>query len=221
MVTGYDAEVSIDDYRLALDERDLRSLHGQVAMVTGGAGGSGSAIVARLTAEGVRVVVVDQARPPDPAPTGTSYLRGDIAHPVTAQRAVATAEAAFGGLDLLVNAAAIAHAGDLLGVDLTCWNRVLTVNLTGTMLACQAAVPAMVRRGGGAIVNLGLVHAGGNEPDQLAYAVSKGAVVALTRLLAGALAGRRIRVDCVHPAQPDHKEVAGAVLELLSTPARR
>jgi len=222
--SGYHAEVSIYDDRLDPDERGLHSLHGQVAIVTGGASGFGGAIVARLIAEGVRVVVVDQARPPDPAPTGTSYLRGDIAHAVTAQRAVATAEAAFGGLDLLVNAAATSHRGDLLATDITCWNRVLTVNLTGTMLACQAAVPAMDRRGGGGVVNLGSVHPFGDEPDQLAYAVSKGAVVALTRRLATALASRRIRVNCVDPgaatdACPD-EEVADAVLHLLSRPVR-
>jgi 3alpha(or 20beta)-hydroxysteroid dehydrogenase len=196
------------------------SLQGQVAIVTGGAGGLGAAIVARLVAEGVRVVVVDQDRPPDPPPIGASYLRGDIAHPATAPRAVATAEAAFGGLDLLVNAASTAHAGDLLATDMTGWNRVLAVNLTGTMLACQAAVPAMTRRGGGAIVNLGCVHPFGDAPDQLAYAVSKDGVVALTSQLATALAPRHIRVNCVHhritPASSPDKDVAAAVLYLLS-----
>jgi 3alpha(or 20beta)-hydroxysteroid dehydrogenase len=198
------------------------SLQGQVAIVTGGAGGLGAEIVARLVTEGVRVVVVDQERPPDPAPIGASYLRGDVAHPATAPRAVATAEAAFGGLDLLVNAASTAHGGDLLATDTTSWNRVLAVNLTGTMLACQAAVPAMTRRGGGAIVNLGAVHPFGDAPDQLAYAVSKGAVVFLTSALATALAPHRIRVNCVHhditPTSSD-KDVA-AVLHLLSPTAR-
>ncbi len=214
----------IHDEVLHPDDQGYQSLYGQVAVVTGGAGGFGGAVVARLLAEGVRVIVVDQVKPPDPTPTGTSYLRGDITHPVTARRAVATAEAAFGGLDLLVNAAATSHRGDLLSTDITCWNRVLTVNLTGTMLACQAAVPAMGRRGGGAIVNLGAVHPFGDAPDQPAYAISKSAVVALTRSLATSLAGRRIRVNCVHPgagaaARPD-KEVADTVLHLLSPTAR-
>lgn len=214
----------IPDEHLDTDDRGQRSLYGQVAIVTGGAGGFGAAVVGRLLAEGVRVVVVDQARPRDPAPTGTTYLRGDIADPAIARRAVATAEAAFGGLDLLVNAAATAHRGDLLSTDVTCWNRVLTVNLTGTMLACQAAVPAMGRRGGGAIVNLGAVHPFGDAPDQPAYAISKSAVVALTRELAGTLAARSIRVNCVHPgagpAAPPAEGVADAVLHLLS-PATR
>jgi NAD(P)-dependent dehydrogenase (short-subunit alcohol dehydrogenase family) len=214
----------IQSERIDPDDQGHRSLYGQVAIVTGGVGGFGGAVVARLLAEGVRVIVVDQAKPPEPAPTGTSYLRGDVAHPVTARRAVATAEAAFGGLDLLVNAAATSHRGDLLSTDITCWNRVLTVNLTGTMLACQAAVPAMARRGGGAIVNLGAVHPFGDAPDQPAYAISKSAVVTLTRRLAASLASRHIRVSCVHPgagptARPD-KEVADAVLHLLSPAAR-
>src|ERR671933_1683464 len=95
-----------------LEQRDWngRSLHGKVALVTGGAGAIGRAVVAQLVAAGVRVVAVDQARAPDPATIGVNYLRGDVAHPVTASRAVATAEAAFGGLDLLVNAASGSHA---------------------------------------------------------------------------------------------------------------
>src|SRR6266540_2093011 len=123
------------------------SLHGKIAVVTGGAGSIGSAVVSRLVSEGVRVIAVDQDRAPDPAAAGVNYLRGDVTHPATAQRAVATAEAAFGGLDLLVNAASSSHAGGLADMDLTCWNRVLAVNLTGTLLACQAAVPAMRGRG--------------------------------------------------------------------------
>src|SRR6266540_1116240 len=108
------------------------SLHGKIAVVTGGAGSIGSAVVSRLVSEGVRVIAVDQDRAPDPAAAGVNYLRGDVTHPATAQRAVATAEAAFGGLDLLVNAASSSHAGGLADMDLTCWNRVLAVNLTGT-----------------------------------------------------------------------------------------
>src|SRR6266511_39009 len=121
------------------------SLHGKIAVVTGGAGSIGSAVVSRLVSEGVRVIAVDQDRAPDPAAAGVNYLRGDVTHPATAQRAVATAEAAFGGLDLLVNAASSSHAGGLADMDLTCWNRVLAVNLTVTLLACQAAVVALSR----------------------------------------------------------------------------
>jgi NAD(P)-dependent dehydrogenase (short-subunit alcohol dehydrogenase family) len=208
-------------------DRDGHSLHGKVALVTGGAGAIGSAVVARMVVAGVRVVVVDQGRAPDPAAIGVNYLRGDIAHPATASRAVATAEAAFGGLDLLVNAASGSHAGGLAEVDLTCWNRVLAVNLTGTLLACQAAVPAMRRRGGGVIVNLGPVRAIDSPGQRLAYDVSMDAVVALSRHLGPALEPLDIEVHCVLPdaiasggSSPD-KVIAAAVLELLSGGARR
>jgi NAD(P)-dependent dehydrogenase (short-subunit alcohol dehydrogenase family) len=198
------------------------SLRGKVAVVTGGAGSVGGAVVARLVSEGVRVVAVDQDRARDPAAAGVNYLRGDVAHPATAPRAVATAEAAFGGLDLLVNAASGSHRGGLADMDLTCWNRVLTVNLTGTLLACQAAVPAMRRRGGGVIVNLGAVVPVDTAGEQLAYVVSREAVAALSRHLALALEQNGIRVECVHPGvaaegagSPD-KDVAAEVLRLLS-----
>jgi 3alpha(or 20beta)-hydroxysteroid dehydrogenase len=210
--------------RLHAGSQGVHPLQGKVAVVTGGAGSIGSAVVARLGAEGVRVVVVDQDRTPDPA-AGVNYLRGDVTHPATAPRAVATAEAAFGGLDLLVNAASGSHPGGLSDMDLTCWNRVLAVNLTGTLLACQAAVPAMRRRGGGVIVNLGAVHPGDGAREQLAYVVSREAVVALSRHLSLALEPLGIRVDSVHPgAVPDgdgypDKDVAAAVLHLLWTAA--
>jgi NAD(P)-dependent dehydrogenase (short-subunit alcohol dehydrogenase family) len=206
-----------------LDRGASPSLHGKVAIVTGGAGTIGGAVVARLVAEGVRVLAIDERRAPDPAPVGVDYLRGDVTHPATAPRAVATAEAAFGRLDLLVNAASCSHRSELLGMDLTCWSRVLAVNLTGSLLACKAVVPAMVRCGGGAIVNLGAVHPFGGS-EQLAYAVSKEAVVALTARLAPALAPLGIRVNCVHPGALDQgsspdKEVSTAVLCLLSPAA--
>jgi NAD(P)-dependent dehydrogenase (short-subunit alcohol dehydrogenase family) len=208
-------------------DRDGRSLHGKVALVTGGAGAIGSAVVARLVAAGVRVVAVDQDRAPDPAAIGVNYLRGDIAHPVTASRAVATAEAAFGGLDLLVNAASGSHDGGLAEVDLTCWNRVLAINLTGTLLACQAVVPAMRRRGGGVIVNLGPVRAIDGPGRRLAYDVSMDAVVALSRHLGPALEPLGVEVHCVFldaipggGSSPD-KDIAAAVVELLSGGARR
>src|SRR6266508_4031446 len=125
------------------------SLHGKIAVVTGGAGSIGSAVVSRLVSEGVRVIAVDQDRAPDPAAAGVNYLRGDVTHPSSS------------------------HAGGLADMDLTCWNRVLAVNLTGTLLACQAAVPAMRRRGGGAIVDLGAVHSMDSPSEQLAYVVSR------------------------------------------------
>jgi NAD(P)-dependent dehydrogenase (short-subunit alcohol dehydrogenase family) len=208
-----------------LDRSASPLLHGKVAIVTGGAGTVGGAVVARLAAEGVRVLAVDERRAPDPAPVGVDYLRGDVTHPATAPRAVATAEAAYGRLDLLVNAASWSHRSELLGMDLTGWSRALAVNLTGSLLACKAAVPAMVRCGGGAIVNLGAVHPPAG-PEQLAYAVSKDAVVALTARLAPALAPLGIRVNCVHPGAGDHggspdKEVSTAVLRLLSPAAAR
>jgi NAD(P)-dependent dehydrogenase (short-subunit alcohol dehydrogenase family) len=208
-------------------EPDTLSLQGKVAVVTGGAGSIGSAVVSRLVAEGVRAVVVDQHRAPDPAAIGVIHLRGDIVHPAMAQRAVATAEAAFGGLDLLVNAASGSHPGGLADMDLTCWNRVLAVNLTGTLLACQAAVPAMRRRGSGVIVNLGAVQCVAGSGEQLAEAVSRDAVVALSGHLALALEPFGIRVACVRAeaAADDgsflEKDVAGAILRLLSSAAAR
>jgi NAD(P)-dependent dehydrogenase (short-subunit alcohol dehydrogenase family) len=199
------------------------SLQGKVAVVTGAAGSVGGAVVARLVSAGVLVVAVDQDRAPDHAPAGVSYLRADVAQPATAPRAIATAEAAFGGLDVLVNAASASYSCSLADMDLTCWNRVLAINLTGTLLACQAAAPVMRRRGGGVIVNLGVMDLLDSPGERLADVVSKEAVVALSRQLAMAMEPVGIRVECIHPGATSngqagpHKDVAAQVLELLSS----
>lgn len=97
----------------------------------------------------------------------------------------------FGGIDVLVNNAGIFPRADLHETNEMFWEKVLGINLKGAYLMCQAAVPVMIRRGGGNIVNIGSLHAGRDEENTMAYAVSKGGVVTLTRNLAFALTSIR------------------------------
>lgn len=104
-----------------------------------------------------------------------------------------------GGIDIVVNAAAIQTYGNIETTDSAHWDRVMNVNVKSCYLTCHYAVPHMKKRGGGAIVHLSSVQGHANQYDVLAYATSKGAVHALTRAMALDCARDNIRVNSVSP----------------------
>ncbi|GAB4589048.1 SDR family oxidoreductase [Nocardia sp. IFM 10818] len=108
----------------------------------------------------------------------------DVADPESVRTATAAALEFLGGLDVLVNAAGIMRAAHTHEMPLETWNQVITVNLTGTFLMCQAALPALVDSGHGVIVNFSSTSAFGSVPYMAAYAASKAGVNALTHALA-------------------------------------
>jgi NAD(P)-dependent dehydrogenase (short-subunit alcohol dehydrogenase family) len=116
---------------------------------------------------------------------------------------VAYAENAHGGLDILVNNAGIHRPGAALDTTSELWEEVMSVNLWGTFLGCRTAIPAMRRRGGGAIVNLSSINAITGVPGAIAYSVSKGGIVTLTQSLAMEHVDDGIRVNCVCPGPVD------------------
>lgn len=127
----------------------------------------------------------------------------DVSDPDRVAAMVADTVAAYGGLDILHNnAAAIdqnAFDQDVVTGDLAVWERVLAVNLNGPMLGCRFAIPAMLERGGGAIVNTASAAAFYGSRTLAAYGTSKAGVVALTRYVATAYADRNIRCNAVAP----------------------
>ncbi len=182
----------------------------RVAVVTGGASGIGKASARRLAAEGAQVVLMDRVDPEVEA----KAIEAD-GHPVWGVVADVADEAAVraafeavlsreGRLDVLVNAAGISSPRSITIDEATVeeWTRLCAVNLTGTLWCCRAAIPIM-RRGGGAIVNvaseIGLVGA----PRSAMYGATKGAVIQLTRALAVDHAPDGIRVNCVCPGPVD------------------
>ena len=116
---------------------------------------------------------------------------------------VADTVATYGGLDLLHNNAAAIRlnltAQDVVTMPLDTWHTVMGVNLDGVMLGCRFAIPAMLERGGGSIVNTASVAATYGSRSLAAYGTSKAGVVALTRYVATAYADRNIRVNAVAP----------------------
>ncbi|HEY1740281.1 MAG TPA: SDR family oxidoreductase, partial [Acidimicrobiia bacterium] len=127
----------------------------------------------------------------------------DVADDAAVAAMVTDTVAAFGGLDVLHNNAAALdqnrHDQDVVSMDLDTWERVLRVNLTGPMLGCRHAVPAMLERGGGSIVNTASAAAFYGSRTLLAYGTSKAGVVALTQYVATAYSDRGIRCNAVAP----------------------
>ncbi len=178
-----------------------------VAMVTGGGGGIGSAIAARLAADGMHVAITDlaihAARRTVQAVEGTGGRAAAYVLDVTDARQVNAATdrivADLGRLDVLVNCAGIQFncaSADLQPED---YLRVLAVNLHGTVFCCQAAGRQMIRQGGGVIINLTSVASSLGWPRRMPYAVTKAGVAALTRSLAVEWAPYNIRVVAIAP----------------------
>jgi NAD(P)-dependent dehydrogenase (short-subunit alcohol dehydrogenase family) len=182
-----------------------RRLAGRIAIVTGAGRGIGRAIAARFLDEGARVVLAERDRAAGADAADELAARGDVQLVVTdvadeAQVAAAVeAAVAWGGLDVVVNNAAIAdpHSGPIELLDRDQWQRLLDVNLTGPVLMTKHAVPHL-RKGGGAIVNLTSTRAFMSEPHTEAYAAAKGGIVALSHALAMSL-GPTIRVNAIAP----------------------
>jgi NAD(P)-dependent dehydrogenase (short-subunit alcohol dehydrogenase family) len=183
-----------------------RRLEGKTVMVTGAATGIGRAVADRLAAEGARLALTDiQA---DALERTASELRdaavevvsvpGDIVDPAVSRQLVELAESDLDGLDGLVNNVGILIMKNLEDTTLEDFDRLMHVNCYSQLVAMQAAVPAMRRRGSGAVVNVASVGALVALPNVSAYCPSKSAVVGLTRSAAAEFAPV-IRVNAVCP----------------------
>ncbi len=190
---------------------------GRVALVTGGQGVIGSALVAALRERGAVVVSTDGAAgKPWPeanaAELASVPLRLDVTDPGGIAALMEHIEAQLGAVDLLVNVAGVVSFGSAQALPAEEWNRVIDINLKGTFFACQAVMAGMKRMGFGRIINIGSVvgkNAGNARPwldaseqeraGNVAYGVSKAGVHALTGFLAKELASHGVTVNAVAP----------------------
>jgi NAD(P)-dependent dehydrogenase (short-subunit alcohol dehydrogenase family) len=176
-------------------------LAGKVAIVTGAASGIGRAAVTVFVGEGARVVAGDRAAAVhEVAEAGRVVpVVADVSRREGAEALVRAAESSFGGLDVLFNNAGIERSGAVVDTTEELWHEVLDVNLKSVFLCCRAAIPAMQRRGGGAIVNNASINGIRGNTRLAAYQASKGGVVALTYSIAIDYATQGIRCNAVCP----------------------
>jgi NAD(P)-dependent dehydrogenase (short-subunit alcohol dehydrogenase family) len=189
------------------------SLDGKVAIVTGGAGGIGSATCRLMAARGAIVVVADLDTDRARAVADAILADGGTALAVTLDLAeegsivamVAQAVSTFGRLDVMDNNAALLTADharrdlDIGSMETEIWDQTFTVNTRGTMLACREALKVMERQGGGVIVNTASNLALQGNVIQAAYSASKAAVIQMTRSIATSHGKRGIRCNAVLP----------------------
>ena len=176
----------------------------RVVLITGGAGGMGLAIARRFAEAGARIALADLSaeRLAAAALPGVLRIQADVAKVSDCERLVAEVLAAFGQLDLLVNAAGIWVEGPSELASEADWDRCLDINLKGTFFCCRAALPTLLASGG-QIVNIASDAGLQGSAGAAIYCASKGGVVLLTKALALELAPRGVRVNALCPADVD------------------
>ena len=203
-------------------------LDGKVAIITGAGSGIGREAALLFAREGARVIVAEVADDAgrrtvaDIASAGgqAHFVHADVSKAADAESMVAAAEKTYGKLNVLFNNAGIFPAADgsVVDTDEETWDLVMRVNLKGVFLGCKYAIPALLRAGGGSLINTAsFVALMGAATAQIAYTASKGGVLSMTREIAVEFARKNIRANALCPGPVDTPLLA----ELLSDPARR
>lgn len=178
------------------------------ALVTGASRGIGRAIAQRLAADGCRVVINYKQNAAAAAEVCQTIqqnggqavaLPADVSEPAEVAELFRRTESAFGGVDLLVNNAGIAHFGLISDITPSEWRQLFAVNVDGAFNCIQAALPHMVHQKNGVIINISSVWGIVGASCEAAYSASKGALIALSKALAKELGPSQIRVNCVAP----------------------
>jgi NAD(P)-dependent dehydrogenase (short-subunit alcohol dehydrogenase family) len=198
------------------------------AIITGAGSGIGREAALIFAREGARVLVADmndaggQQTVADVRARGgdARYVHADVSKGADVETMVRSAEEAFGKLDVIFNCAGIFPDADgsVLETSEEVWDLVMNVNLKGVFLCCKFAIPALLRAGGGSIINVAsFVALMGAATPQIAYTASKGGVLSMTREIAVEFARRNIRANALCPGPVD----TPLLQSILSDPAKR
>ena len=198
-------------------------LNDKIALITGAGSGIGQASARLFAREGAKVVCVDlkgETAEATAREVGGAAFAADVSKAKDAEAMVAFAEKTYGRLDIAFNNAGIFHPDDdsVTNTSEDIWDLVININLKGVFLGCKYEIPALLRAGGGAIVNTAsFVAILGAATPQIAYTASKGGVLSMTREIAVEFARKNIRCNALCPGPVETPLLA----ELLSDPARR
>ena len=190
-------------------------LDNKVAFITGAGMGVGRAICLLFSREGCKIVAADinqkagreTARLIEKRGGQAVFVHCDVAHEPAVEKAIATGVDTFGKLDILCNNAGVLWRGkdvEVTRTDEITWDKVMAINLKGTVWVCKYGIPELIKQGGGAVVNIGSGTAlMGFTVAQDAYTASKGALASLTRSMAVVYAKDGIRANIIHPGPVD------------------
>ncbi len=212
----------------------MGKLSGRVAVVTGAASGIGPAYAKALAAEGAKIMIADI----EPADSVVHAIRDaggeamaqlcDVSDAASVERLMRATEAAFGGIHILVNNAALFARYVSVPLDeiaLDDWDRAFAVNVRGSFLCTRAALPAMRRQSYGKVINIASGTLFKGVPMMLHYVSTKGAVLAMTRSMANELGKDGIRVNAIAPGLTSteflksRNDIGGALAAMAKTRA--
>jgi len=205
-------------------------LSNRIALITGGGRGIGRAIALSFAREGARVAIaartaaqVEQVSHEIGAEVGTNAvgLVCDVSDRSSVEKMFVDAGETFGRApDILVNNAGIAESATLLRTDDELWQRVLSINLSGTFYCTRAALPAMLENGWGRVINIASIAGKTGAPYIAAYSASKHGVLGLTRSLAAEVASKGITANAICPGYVDTDMTTGAIEKITTKTGR-
>jgi meso-butanediol dehydrogenase / (S,S)-butanediol dehydrogenase / diacetyl reductase len=181
------------------------NLQGKIALITGGGQGIGEAIAQRFVADGARICITGRSpskleKVTASLPSGSvTTCAGDVSNFEDAKRMVQSTVDFGGKIDVLVNNAGIDPGGSVVDLDPALWRQVLETNLTGPFLLMKAAIPHMIRNGGGSIINIASLGGLRCLPGMPAYTSSKGGLIMLTQQVALDYGPYKVRSNVVCP----------------------